>query len=160
MPKLITPVQYEPSVDELNEIVPLYMGDEVQQAINLSVLNANPVSENRPVIGKLARCNQYGGLLKYNDKRSFDNYELIAVDIPERNYVLYEFAQKVEIVLWTFTSGAKESLLDWCSSGGIYTFKNLSLTGSTWLEFIGTKLYLRGDSGISGYIRGELRGFY
>jgi hypothetical protein len=68
MPKLLTPVQYENTLDELNGVRPLELADEVKLTLDIPILNVNPVSQKRPAIGKLLRCNQRGALLQDGEK--------------------------------------------------------------------------------------------
>lgn len=72
---LVTPVQYESAFDGLNEVRPLELADEVKVALDIPVLNANPVSSSRPAIGKLLRCNQRGGILQTpSNKYTYTGY--------------------------------------------------------------------------------------
>lgn len=66
MPRLRTPVQYEESMGELNQVRPLNLIDPVKIALDIPFLNFNPVNKNRPAIGKLVRCNKAGALIKEN----------------------------------------------------------------------------------------------
>lgn len=66
MSSLLTPVQYEESLGELNQVRPLKLADEVKIEINIPVFNFNPVNKGKPVIGKLLRCDNNGALLKEN----------------------------------------------------------------------------------------------
>ena len=76
MSKLRTPVMFEKAIAGLNEVFPLTLQDEVRQGLSAGILNRNPVSSNRPVEGRFARCNRQGGLLKEVDF-SFINYQIL-----------------------------------------------------------------------------------
>ena len=68
MLRLVTPVQYEPLLDGLNQLRPLKLVDESKVVIASPIGCVNQPSKDRPAEGKLLRCNNQGGLLKQPPK--------------------------------------------------------------------------------------------
>jgi len=134
MPKLITPVQYEPTLDELNEVRPLQLADEVKSVISSPALNLNPVSHGRPVFGKLSRCNNQGALLT-NGNSGYENYEAFSLPVywhPTQHYSI-TFSQKVKRVFLLPTMFWFDPALKWTDPSYLITIKELNPNGDNWL---------------------------
>lgn len=160
MAKLATPIQYESALDRLNAVRPLQLADEAKIALNIPVLNVNPVDKDKPVVGKLLRCNQQGVLLRSNDKaqenseyKSFFSYcRLCTFHFP--------FAQKVFGVIVTFVDPAEIFTVWWCSEAAVVKYKQITKDVWTFLPFVGIDFYLRFESAVYGAAVPYLYGFY
>jgi len=145
MPKLLTPQQYENSLDELNELRPLQLADETQHKIDIAVCDKLPVSSKKAVAGMLIKGTQQGSLLVRFDK-DYPNYE---VRQPNISYIhkkdLVSFAQKVSFVLSVVVNSYGLTDLWWTDSSYNIILKELSITDPTFIEFSGTDLYVKGD---------------
>ncbi|GAH92147.1 unnamed protein product, partial [marine sediment metagenome] len=145
MVKLLTPVQYEGSLDELNKVRPLALADEVKRDLGLCILNVEPAAaNNRLARGKFLRCDSNGSLLKHNSK-SYDNFELVKVLVHDHEYKAITFSQvvhKVSIKCFPFDGQAG---FNWVSSIGTW-YQSLAYDASfTAVDFRGTTMYVSGD---------------
>lgn len=70
--KMITPVRFEDRLSGLQSLSPPILADEVEGSLDIPIFDANPSSMGRPASGKLARCNNQGGLLTHGEK-GFEN---------------------------------------------------------------------------------------
>lgn len=143
MPKLATPVQYEPALEGLNDIRPLQLADKSKVVIPYPVLCKNPPSTGKPAVGMFARCSQQGALLKSKNTR----YRYL--EIQARTYDFYDgrktitFSQKVSLVLCypgaiSFTLNVR-----WIVPATDGRIQEISLVEPTALNFKGTNLYTR-----------------
>ncbi len=144
MPKLATPVQYEPALEGLNDIRPLQLADESKVVIPYPVLCKNPPSKGRPAVGMFARCSQQGALLKNV------SYKAVLPEYKYRNVTVYDmhthftFSSKVSyvIAIWKWLGGSP--VLYWSDPTYLYNLKTLSNLKYTFLPFIGTDIYFGG----------------
>jgi len=159
MPKLLTPVQYEDTLGELNTVRPLVLADEVKVGLDIPVLNVSPANGRRFVHGKLLRCDNNGALIRGNSKK-FDGYEIQSMYMDEATSAqTIEFTQQVYGVLWVVTSVLKCNYLRWTDPLYFKSYQELSLTGTSWLNFVGLSLSFISNFGLSGYIGGNICGF-
>jgi len=160
MPKLLTPVQYEPALDGLNEVRPLQLADEVKIALNIPVFNVNPVGKNKPVVGKLARCNQQGALLESNKVFDLRNFEYQVKYTPfESGEFSVTFAQPIKGFLVYFYARSDESHNSvWVTPDGI-VIKRFIYQQYMWFDFKGTIL-VHWFVGPPGSRATEFWGFY
>ena len=160
MSKLLTPVQYEDTLDELNMIRPLELADVVKHLIDIPILNSNSVNNNL-ALGKLLRCDNAGASLIKN-ANGFKYVEAIAF------YVDYlgkprdiTFAQPVEGALYKYVSDNECYNVMWVIPAlGNPIIKTWLATDTTWLEFNGTKIRLNISGGILHHLNAILYGFY
>lgn len=141
MQKLITPIQYEDSLDELNIVRPLKLDDEVKHNLDIPVLDVIPVSKDRPAKGKLLRCDNNGGMLVKNHAE-YENYE--KVDRPfigEFEFEYAQFSQKVSGVLWECKTIYSVAYFWWSDPSYSILFQTLANPGETWIKFSGTRIY-------------------
>ena len=160
MQKLVTPVQYENTLDGLNAVRPLVLADEVKPILDIPVLNANPVSENRPAIGKLLRCNQNGALVTKNHN-GFKYYQTKSLEIDSPNYFnLCTFSQKVEGILLEVTDSANITAFGWFWLAGFAILEVWNLLGTTWSNFDGQSLYIKISGATPYHHYFNVHGFY
>lgn len=161
MAKLITPVQYEDTLDELNKVRPLVLNDEVKRNIDLPVLDANLVAKKGSALGKLLRCTNEGSLLVKNHN-GFDNVEIKPFDI-ERRYeqTTFTFAQEVFGVLCNVIINDVITEFYVTDSTGTIHAQDIGLTGTTWIKFRGTAIWVRVIGELPrDYVAGNFYGFY
>ena len=146
MPKLATPVQYEPTLEGLNEIRPLQLADESKIVVSYPALCQNPPTKDRPAVGKLARCSEQGALLKSLPVWC-DKYETLFWTITnEMPAHFFTFAQKVYgvIVLWQIIEGTP--VCDWVSLIPMKELQRITPDIHTFLPFVGVKVRFRGKN--------------
>ncbi|GAI88583.1 unnamed protein product, partial [marine sediment metagenome] len=137
MPKLSTPVQYEPALEGLNDIRPLQLADESKVVVPYPVLCKNPPSKDRPAVGMFARCSQQGALLKSNNIATTD-IDRTTEDFSEAApLVHYPFTQKVSGVIAKYVNFYGTSGLWWCNSNGTIKYTALSTAAYVFLPFVG-----------------------
>lgn len=161
MPKLITPVQYEPSIERLNDIRPLQLEDEVKIVIACPVLYENPPSENKPAVGKLARCTKQGALLADRQK-VYTNFEYITQDFEtgDENQVI-QFSQKVSFVQSRAVALGTWLTAVWTDPTYTITLKDIRSPYTEFLPFNGVDLYVRVTCSLPGFITTiGFHGFY
>lgn len=160
MPKLATPVQYEPALEGLNDIRPLQLAEESKVVIPYPVLCQNPPSKDKPAVGKLARCSQQGALLK-SEPVWADNYSEIRLDISEAvPNIHYAFPVRVQGVLASYLIFVGGGGINWCDKDFVIDYRSLVIISYRFLPFVGTDIYFMSD-GYGGYELGlHLLGFY
>ena len=160
MPKLATPVQYEPTLEGLNDIRPLQLADESKIVVPYPALCQNPPTKDRPAVGKLARCSEQGALLKslpkWADKIYADAFALSdGVSIIE-----YIFSIKVFgiIAMLRIDIGSPEGY--WCSYDGEYSYIRLIENTYIFLPFVGTNIWFVGLGTPPFQLAIFIKGFY
>lgn len=160
MPKLATPVQYEPSLEGLNDIRPLQLADEVKVVIPYPVLCSNPPSTGRPAMGKFVRCNQQGALLKHKPYEPLSYYfkdDTITSAIAGCSFI---FPTKVYGIsaYWKIDDGSPTCF--WTNPRATKNIKELIDRAYIWLPFVGNTIWFVGvgEGDWEGYI--EVYGFY
>ncbi|GAH82001.1 unnamed protein product, partial [marine sediment metagenome] len=137
MPKLATPVQYEPSLDGLNTIRPLQLADEVKTVIPYPVLCKNPPSIDKPAVGMFARCSQQGALLKsvpvWANRIFEDDFELSERE-PNVHYV---FPTKVKYVFALLDMGGHSGAVHWTDSSYTQEYRLIATDKYTSIIFMG-----------------------
>lgn len=144
MRKLLTPVQYEPSLEGLNAIRPLQLADEGKIAISYPVLCHNPPTEGRPAFGKLARCTPTGSLVSYKSNDISDYEYIQKVFVFGTTQIVITFAQKVSLVLCIVESALSVTETWWSDPTYTRHFKAIHLIDPTFLNFSGVDLYVIG----------------
>lgn len=160
MSKLITPVRYEPALDELNIGKRLNIPDKVRSVLPVPILNSNPVSENRPPAGKLLRCNNQGSILTQNPS-VFTRYQKMSsiVYFGATTSTLF-FNQKVYELLIEFTdsNGTYDYYL--CDDSYTLHFFKLPEVGMTRVLMKGAAFYFVGQGGGAWEVEFSVYGFY
>lgn len=160
MPKLITPVQFEPSLEGLNIVRPLIMPDECKTIISYPVLCQNLPSEGKPGVGKLARCTQSGALLRDNSELPDKVYD-VELEISENGEeISYTFPTKVVGVIAQWEDEADVIDFWWCSSDYSVLFVELRRNDFVFLPFSGKTIHFFVDSSDGWDIELRLIGFY
>lgn len=160
MPKLITPVQYEPSLEGLNVLRPLSVPDEGKTLISYPVLCQNLPSEGRPGVGKLARCTQQGALLKSNKVFADKIYERNVPLTHSSPHRMITFPSVVYGVLVKRNPSSKPVKIYWRDNNYYNPFLLLSLDYQ-YVSFMGNKMYFTTNAYDSaGESRVFVVGFY
>ena len=160
MLKVGTPILYESALDELNRVRPLQLSDRIKLALDYPVLCSNPVGVGSPAIGKLARCDEQGALLK-RSLNSSTNYEKIdAILSPANRRGCFVFSQKVNYVELQITQLLGGRYLYWCNSNYSVAYNYYNANGLYFIPFKGQVMYF-----LYNYIAGancifSLYGFY
>lgn len=143
MPKLLTPRQYEKPLEDINEIRPLQLADEIQHKIEIAVCNKLPVSTKKAATGMLMKGTQQGALLAKFNK----DYTIADPIRLELNYLTptgcVSFVQKVSFVVYDVISSYSMTGLFWTDSSGDIIFWPLDPTQTTYIGFSGTDLYMK-----------------
>lgn len=158
--KLITPVQYEPVLDDLNQIRPLQLQDDVQRVISLPVVNTNPANNPNNARGKFLRCSQQGVILGTHNYNSYDYEEIEKYIIDDFSDYLITFSQLVKFVQVEIRQMADSGYLRWRTlypSRLIIIYEN---TGFYYWPYRGTQLNVRINGTGNGGTQVFFRGFY
>lgn len=144
MVKVATPILYESALDELNRVRPLYLGDRSRLSIDLPVLSKNPVGTGRPIIGKFARCDEQGALLK-NVGNSFHNYTYDLEYLNSGNPTLtLIYSQKALGVVFRLIKTGVAYVFFFMDSTFTKALWTTGSSGSYYMPFKGYRMYLRG----------------
>jgi len=141
MPKLATPLQYEPSLDGLNAIRPLQLADESKVIISYPALCQNPPSIDKPAVGLFGRCSQQGSLLVDVPAWATKVYEVdVPVAVNEGNK-FYIFPITVQGVLACWSKVGEYLDVGWTND--IYSRTYIYIPTDYWkyLPFMGTKIH-------------------
>lgn len=160
MSELKTPVRYEPALDELNIGVRLKVTDKVRPVLPIPILNLNPVSENRPPIGKLLRCNNQGAVLK-SGVVGYGSYQVKTAGIVDwdPNYTV-TFDQKFYSLLFESIDSAGDYDYYLCDSDYSVNFFKLPKANFMRLPIRGTTLYFRSEGTSSWENTFKIYAFY
>lgn len=140
MPTLITPVQYEAALEELNALRPLQLAKTVQRLIDIPLVNKEPAESKKSVTGTLVRGTQDGSLLT-NNVHELTHYEKIEYDETIfMGNVDVEFAQLVKHVVFKLFSVALLNELWWCVPDTDIKIQDVLTVGIHQLNFVGTKI--------------------
>lgn len=160
MSKLMSPVQYESALEELNAVRPLQLQKCVRQGLDIPILNKLPKESIKSTAGTLARCTQQGVLFSKNVHK-FTEYEHIQIildhetDIAEIDFT--EFVYKVIINI------AAEIGISWAQWVHIPYNSNilaLNITGAVQCNFMGHKMRIRYDILLPQVVTVDFYGFY
>lgn len=160
MPKLATPVQYEPSLEGLNAIRPLQLAEESKVIIPHSVLCKNPPSADRPAVGMLARCSEQGALLKYKNTWANNVSYKVMYLIEALPIGSSTFFRRVYGVVARFDLRAGVGSVWWCDSIGRYTYTQLATDYWKFLPFVGKTISFLGDGFLGWDCKVYFYGFY
>ena len=160
MSKLLTPTQYEDILGELNNVRPLDLSDEVKLSLDIPLFNLNTPDTDKPVVGKLVRCDNYGALLKENSEnyRNVEVKEVFIVTVDTLSSVT--FSQVVHGVEWEFSDEFRMDTIFWVDPNTGNPYQQLSMTGTTWINFVGKRFYLMSTGHPAAWIFGRMHGFY
>lgn len=157
MLRLSTPVQCEISLDAINILRPLKLIDERKIDITTPVLDVNQPDKTSPVVGKLARCDGTGSLLK-SKSISYDNYEFknVYIDI-NFNTMTFAFSQKVfQVYVRTLdVIGVIDTY--WCNAMYSRMYFNLSSPFAGMIPFVGQQISLSSNCALYEH---HILGFY
>lgn len=160
MSRLITPVQFEPVLGELNQLRPLKLKKLVRQKIVYPVIDAN--NSDTSTRGKLLRCNE-GSTLVNPPQTGYETYEVILDyyrEYLDYTYVPVTFSQQVKFVLiytynvWFYID------VQWVSGNGGFALKDITQNGVTECGFKGTTFWLGLHSDLDGWMVMQMYGFY
>lgn len=144
MSKLITPVQFEPSLDGLNIVRPLLMPDEGKTVISYPVLCKTLPSEGKPGVGKLARCSHQGALLKDNTEFADSFLEAELYLTSENNSRTILLPRIVKAVALKHTTVGTPGDTFWTDSS--FYHKYMTLSGDfQFSRFKARRMYFRSE---------------
>jgi hypothetical protein len=147
MPKLTTPIIFESALDILNRVHPLQLTDEGRICLDYPLLCKNPVGIGNPCIGKLARCDEQGSVLKHI-VAGFTNYELHILDMLEcANPAEVIFSQKVFVVICLVACSETDWHLYITDNTYTNVIKDITVLGVYPISFGGYKMYFKGGTG-------------
>lgn len=119
MSKLITPGQFEPALDGLNQVRPLILSDEVKQSIDCPVGSMNPPNSDKIIQGTMSRCTKNGASLVNGIDGLNTQYIIPEVfgfgDTTIHTLIFPSFAMHVFVEVTQL--GAVE--VYWCSPAGV-----------------------------------------
>lgn len=160
MPKLATPVQYEPVLDGLNELRPLILDNTVRRVIGVPVSPVDVSDTSGGVKGRLLRCNRQGALLRENNHYE-PEYQSISISwsaaggnrvvtFDQRvNYIAYRWVVKSGLLIAARYDSTFTYFLGW-----------LVLSGNNFIPFRGTAMGFVAAFFPGGYATMNIRGFY
>jgi len=142
MRKLATPVQYESTLEGLNEVRPLQLKGEGKIVIPYPVLCSNPPTKDRPAVGKLTRCSQQGALLA-GRRVVYESAEYITEDFEGGDGdKLIRFSQQVKYVVSMVVVAGFWYTAFWTDSTYTIQFKDIHDTNGVYIPFRGIDLYI------------------
>lgn len=142
MLKLATPSQYELSIEGINILRPLKLIDARKIDIASPVLDVSPPAKTSPVVGKLAKCDGTGSLLKTKNV-SYDNYEYLEMGFDYTDaYKVIVFAQKVfQIYVYCQYTDFQPTMW-WTDPTYTNLYFPISYTYKGMMPFVGQTMYL------------------
>lgn len=160
MQEILTPVQYEPALDTLNQINKLSISDKAALSIDAMQACKNPVGHGNPIIGKFCKETNQGALccdLIEHKITQYEYRELVLFTYPTWGF--HTFAQKVHGVMvrsWNRYPDTEYNY--WCTPN-----RNMIITlpfwTHFWLPFEGeTIIFSTKDNSVRGRI--FIWGFY
>lgn len=160
MGKLITPVQYEPALEELNAVRPLQLQVRPRRILNIPILNKLPIESVKSIAGTLAKCTEQGSLL-IKPPQDFTHYEAIEILLEEGIAEWYrDFTQKVyKILVYVYEKGLIGALA-WTDPTWSSDIAIVNALGCFYWPFVGKRIYMRQNIFIGGYMFLYLIGFY
>jgi len=160
MRKILTPQQYSQTLDELNEIRPLQVSDIVKPSIDIGVCNSFADSDNKSVLGKLAKCTQHGSLLK-KKPLGYAQFEQIGVNRLEIETIeTISFSQPVKEVLVKVIILNNVLVFHWCADNYLVSLMNLNSVGIYYLHLKGSSFDIYYHVGYEGQMTFIALGFY
>jgi len=98
MIKLITPVQYQEPLGELNSVRPLLLADEIKHVIDYPVLSRQPATSGSPIEGRLLRCTEQACpvIVPDNTEKQYDQYAK-TFEVGAETWAI-DFGRKVDYV--------------------------------------------------------------
>lgn len=160
MPRLATPLQYEPSIEGLNDIRPLQLADEGKIVIPMPVLCQNPPTKDKPAVGRFARCSQQGALLKSMPEGVknylYTQFSLSNLD-PNKSFA---FDRRIYgcVIYYTFVYATGAVI--WTDETYIQYYVIIFATTATFLPFVGTDIHFTSSGATTYEIRVDFYGFY
>jgi len=105
MQELLTPVQYEPALDMLNQINKIYISDKAALSLDAMQVCKNPVGHGNPIIGKFCKEDKQGSLCC----QSVERFAGIEVQIAENygdvtRYTSITFTNQIQAIM-TWNTG-------------------------------------------------------
>lgn len=160
MRKLLTPLQYSSTLDELNELRPLQVDDKVKQVIGVPIHNELAIANAKGVRGLLSKGTQQGGAIIHHNHK-LDNYE-------ELNYVKSEilnswsvsFSQRVYKVVIQHSKTVACNFFEWRNPTYTVTIQSLVIDGVSVCNFVGDIMYLWLDALFPNDNNIDVYGFY
>lgn len=138
MQEILTPVQFESTLDTLNLINKLYLSNNVSFAVDTIQASENPVGVGRPNKGKCSKCSANGAVCCRPVLQEITAYEyVLLINNGATKCVEHTFAQKVygvQVLGWH-----RESPPTWpyWSTPNDAVIKRISAQYCTWLPFVG-----------------------
>ncbi len=158
--KLLTPVQYEPTLEELNAVRPLELSDEVGISIDMVALDAGDEADKSSIIGRFMRCTQHGAILA-NSNVKYDNVEAVVFGFDRNSNPGHtQFSQKVFGVVVDIETSWSASSPTWSDSTGSIVYQLLSLTQPVYIPMVGDGFWLAWINGGDTSITGKAYGIY
>jgi len=158
MPKLATPIQYEPALDGLNAIRPMQLANVVKTDIVCPVMCKNPATVDKPAVGMLARCSQQGALLKSKPFWADTIYEYnVAIVVGDEVHITFPMYVLGVIAKYTLTGPMG---VDWCNDAYTINYRGLATEYWTRLPFVGKDIHfiVDGMPDVTGALL--IKGFY
>ncbi|GAF90525.1 unnamed protein product [marine sediment metagenome] len=160
MPTLITPVQYEPALEELNAVRPLRLQERPRISLDIPIINKLPKESVKSIAGTLAKGTPSGALLKLK-KEYITAYQMQAVSVTT-GYVHLNivFSQVVKKVMVNVTSLGNTTVFYWSTDNFLVVLQDLNSIKVHYLPFVGTNLYIYYAKLSPGQLVFNVYGFY
>ncbi len=160
MPKLISPVQYGPGLNGLNELRPLSVGDDLDSSLSLPVADVNPADNSQLSAGHFLRSTDQGSMLR---KLPFDLEDYSSQSI-DHLFVMNEtvsiiFAQAVQFAIGKKTVFDGSGILTWVTSAGSIAIHVFEASSYIYLPCKDQRIIVKATN-MSGAINIKLIGFF
>ena len=141
MQEILTPVQFEPALDVLNQINKLTISQKASLSLDAMQACKNPVGHGNPIIGKFCREDKQGALCCISDEK-FVNVELQVGGNPGgvTRYLTLTFENQIQgLAVWSSGYTWPPERLYWAVPEGAYIMPTYV---STWiyLPFVGKNI--------------------
>ena len=147
MQEILTPVQYEPALDVLNQINKLEISHRARITLDAMQACKNPVGHGNPIIGKFCKEDKHGALCCKSVEK-FTNIEIqVVVNLARvSQYSTMEFTNRIQGLMcrnWAYNYSLYT--LYWAIPEGS-VIKSLPYNTFTYLPFVGKEITFWLDS--------------
>lgn len=160
MLKLITPVQYEPALEELNAVRPLHLQERPRISLDIPIANKLPKASVKSTAGTLARCTPSGALLNKN-VHEFTSYEMFTdtCNSPMCNTTI-TFSQTVYKIMVNVRTLRLVQGIMWTDNSFTLSLVNLKSLGKHYIDFVGKLFRIKAGVQPTGAAVCDVYGFY
>lgn len=160
MQKLLTPQQYESTLDELNEIRPLQVSDIVKQFISMPVCNRYANSESKASDGVFVKSTHHGHILNHKHRVLTQYQKVVIFRTAGEHNIENTFNQRVYRVLINTKVLDNVNRLYWGRLGSVFSIQDYNSIGIHQVNLIGDYICINASIAAEGFVNFDLYGFY